>query len=377
MSTKRDYYEILGVAKNATDEEIKKSFRRLAMKYHPDRNPNDKVAESNFKEAKEAYDILSDARKRATYDQFGHAGVDQTFGGAGAGGFGFGDLGDIFGDIFGDFFGGGGRGGRTRAQRGADLGYDMVLTLDQAVHGLTQEIKVPTWASCETCEGSGAKKGSGPVKCAQCQGTGQTRIQHGFLAVQQTCSACHGSGQVIKDPCTTCRGQGRIQKTKTLSVKIPAGVDNGDRIRLSGEGEAGLNGAPAGDLYVQVHVKEHPIFHREGNHLHSEVPIDFVMATLGGEIEIPTLDGSVQLTIPPETQSGHQFRLRGKGIKALRSGVVGDLICQVLVETPIKLSDDQKDLLRQFDTALKADGKSHSPQGRTWFDTVKNFFKQK
>lgn len=376
MSTKRDYYEILGVAKNATETEIKKSFRRLAMKYHPDRNPNDKVAETKFKEAKEAYDILSDQRKRATYDQFGHAGVDQTFGGAGAaGGFGFGDLGDIFGDIFGDILGGGR--GRSRAEQGSDLIYDLVLTLEQTVHGVTQEIRVPTWVKCDTCHGSGAKKGSGPVTCTQCHGTGQVRMQHGFLAVQQTCSVCHGVGRVIKDPCTTCRGQGRMQQVKTLSVKIPAGADNGDRVRLSGEGEAGLHGAPPGDLYVQIRVREHAIFHREGNDLYSEVPIDFALATLGGEVEIPTLDGSVKLTIPAETQSGSQFRLRGKGVKALRGGATGDLICRVVIETPVKLSEEQKVLLHQFEQALKGDGKNHSPRSRTWFDSVRSFFKQK
>lgn len=376
MSTKRDYYEILGVAKNASDEEIKKSFRRLAMKHHPDRNPNDKVAEAKFKEAKEAYDILSNASKRAAYDQFGHAGVDQSFGGGAGGGFGFGDLGDIFGDIFGDILGGGGR-GRARAQQGSDLLYDLVLTLEQAVHGLTQEIQVPTWVTCDTCHGSGAKKGSGPVTCTQCRGTGQVRIQHGFLAVQQPCSACHGSGQVIKDPCPSCRGQGRIQQAKKLSVKIPAGVDNGDRIRLAGEGEAGLHGASSGDLYVQIRVKEHPLFHREGNDLYSEVPLDFTLAVLGGEIEIPTLAGSVKLSIPAETQSGNQFRLRGKGVKALRSGVTGDLICRVVVETPVKLSEEQKVLLRQFQESLKSDGKNHSPRSGSWFDAVKDFFKQK
>jgi molecular chaperone DnaJ len=375
MATKRDYYEILGVAKNADEAEIKKSFRRLAMKYHPDRNPNDKVSEAKFKEAKEAYDILSDPQKRATYDQFGHAGVDQSFGGGGAGGFGFGDLGDIFGDIFGDILGGGR--GRARAQQGNDLLYDLVLTLEQAVHGLTQEIQVPTWIKCDTCHGSGAKKGSGPVTCTHCRGTGQVRMQHGFLAVQQTCSACHGSGQVIKDPCATCRGQGRVQQAKKLSVKIPAGVDNGDRIRLSGEGEAGLHGAPPGDLYVQIRVKEHAIFHREGNDLYSEVPLSFTMAVLGGEIEIPTLEGSVKLTIPAETQSGSQFRLRGKGVKALRSGGTGDLICRVVVETPVKLSDEQKTLLRQFEESLKKDSKNHSPRSGNWFDSVKDFFKQK
>ncbi|MFK3617857.1 molecular chaperone DnaJ [Coxiella burnetii] len=373
---KRDYYEVLGVNRNATEAEVKKAFRRLAMKYHPDRNPGDKDAEVKFKEAREAYEVLCDSRKRASYDQFGHAGVEQTFGGAGAGGFGFGDLGDIFDDIFGDIFGGA-RGGQAREQRGADLAYELVLSLEEAVHGLSRTIKVPTWINCKTCNGSGAKKGSSPATCPRCNGSGQMRMQHGFLQVQQTCSVCRGRGQVIKDPCTDCHGQGRQQQTKTLSVKIPPGIDTGDRIRLAGEGEAGLFGAPPGDLYVQVRVKPHPLFHREGNDLHSEVPIDFTTAALGGEMEIPTLDGSVRLTIPPETQGRKQFRLRGKGVKALRSGAVGDLICHIVVETPVKLSPEQKDYLKQFAELLKKDEKNHSPRTRNWFDSVKDFFTSK
>lgn len=379
MATKSDYYETLGVSRNATEEEMKKAFRRLAMKHHPDRNPNDKVAEAKFKEVKEAYEVLSDARKRAAYDQFGHAGVDPSFGGgrgAGAGGFDFGDLGDIFGDIFGDVFSGGRR-QRSAAQQGADLGYDLTLTLEEAVHGVSRQIEIPTTVKCEVCEGNGAKKGTKPVTCSKCQGSGQVRMQHGFLMVQQTCSSCQGSGQIIKDPCTSCRGQGRVRQTKKLSVKIPAGVDTGDRIRLAGEGEAGSHGAPSGDLYVQVRVKEHSLFHRQGNDLYSEVPIDFVMAALGGEVEIPTLDGTVNLTIPAETQSGSQFRLRNKGVKALRSGKIGDLICQVVVETPVKLNADQKEVLRQFQESLKQDKKNHSPKSHHWFDTVKSFFKEK
>ncbi len=326
MTTKRDYYEVLGVQKNASEAEIKKAYRRMAMKYHPDRNPGDETAGPKFKEVQEAYSVLSDKRKRTTYDQFGHAGVDQTMGaGAGAAGFGFEDIGDVFGDIFGDIFGGA-RGGRRQRpqQRGADLGYEMTLTLEDAVHGVTREIKVPTWVNCKMCDGSGAKKGSGPTTCKTCNGSGQVRMQHGFIAIQQTCSSCHGRGQVIKDPCMTCHGHGRVQERKTLSVKVPAGVDTGDRIRLAGEGEAGMYGAAAGDLYVQIRVKPHPIFQRHGNDLHAEVPISFVIAASGGEVEVPTLDGHVKLTIPPETQTGRAFRLRGKGVRALRSGAVGD-----------------------------------------------------
>ena len=380
MADKRDYYETLGVSKNATEAELKKAFRRLAMKHHPDRNPGDTTAEAHFKEAKEAYDVLSDSRKRSAYDQFGHAGVEQQFGGgggAGAGGFGFADVSEVFGDIFGDIFGGGRSGGGQREQRGADLGYELFITLEEAVHGISKSIKVPRWAACQTCDGNGAKKGTKPVTCQTCQGSGQMRMQHGFLAVQQTCSTCRGTGQVIKDPCHSCRGQGRVQETKTLSVKIPAGVDTGDRVRLSGEGEAGLHGAPPGDLYVQVNVKKHAIFARDDNDLHSEVPIDFITAALGGEMEIPTLSGSVKLTIPAETQSGKQFRLRGKGVKALRSGTVGDLFCHVIVEIPVNLNSEQKAHLKVFSESLEADGKSHSPKAKTWFDSVKDFFKER
>lgn len=373
----RDYYEVLGVSKTASDEEIKKAYRRLAMKYHPDRNPNNKEAEERFKEAKTAYEILSDSKKRAAYDQFGHAGVNQGAGGSGAGGgfggFDFDNLGDIFGDIFG---GARSRGGRqqTQAQRGADLAYEFSVTLEEAVHGASKEIKIPTWVSCKTCHGSGAKTGTSKTTCSKCRGSGQIQMQHGFLAIAQPCAACAGTGQVIKDPCATCHGQGRVRETKTLSVKIPSGVDSGDRIRLSGEGEAGLHGAPSGDLYVQIHVKEHSIFHREGNDLHCSIPVSFVVATLGGEIEVPTLSGNVNLKIPQETQSGKQFRLRGRGVKSLRGGQVGDLLCHVIVETPIHLSEEQKQKLRDFDFSLKSDNKNHTPQASGWFDSVKRFF---
>ena len=377
MSDKRDYYEVLGVGKTASADEIKKSFRRLAMKYHPDRNPDDAEAESKFKEAKEAYEVLSDPQKRQMYDQMGHAGVDGAAGfGGGAGAAGF-DFGDIFGDVFGDIFGGGARGGsssRSRAQRGEDLGYEMELTLEEAVRGIVKEIEIPTWVNCKTCDGSGAKKGSSPVTCTTCNGTGQVQMRHGFLAIQQTCPDCHGAGKIIKDPCPDCNGQGRVKKRKKLSVNIPAGVDNGDRVRLSGEGEAGYNGGPAGDLYVQMRVKPHKIFTREGADLHSEVPISFATAALGGEIKVPTLSGQVSLKIPAETQSGKAFRLRGKGVKNVRGGREGDLICHIVVETPVKLNDKQKDLLREFDEKLSEDSKNHSPRSKGWFDAVKEFF---
>jgi molecular chaperone DnaJ len=374
---KRDYYEILGVAKNASDAEIKTSYRRLAMKYHPDRNPGDKSAEEKFKEAKEAYEVLSDNQKRAAYDRFGHAGVEAAAG-AGPGGFGgfqgFGGFSDIFGDIFGDVFSGGR--GRARPQRGADLGYDLAVDLEDAVHGTTISIRVPTWVKCDECDGTGAKKGSKPTTCTTCGGSGQIHIQQGFLTIQQTCPECHGQGQVIKNPCYKCHGQGRIRETKTLSIKIPPGVDNGDRIRLAGEGEAGVYGASPGDLYVQIRLNPHSIFTREGNDLHCEVPIDITMAALGGELNIPTLDGQVKLKIPPETQSGRMFRLRGKGVKSVRTGITGDLLCKVNIETPVNLNREQKELLEKLSQSLAEDGRRHSPKAKTWFDNVKKFFSQ-
>jgi molecular chaperone DnaJ len=373
MQTKRDYYEVLGVARNASADEVKKAYRRLAMKHHPDRNPGDKSSEDKFKEVQEAYSVLSDSKKRATYDQFGHRGFEGM--GQGGAGFGFQDLGDIFGDIFGDVFGGGGaRGGRERTRRGADLGYEMVLTLEEAVFGLTKEIRVPRWSGCDTCSGSGAKPGTSTKQCRQCNGAGQVQINHGFITLQQPCPQCRGEGKVIESPCVSCHGQGRVQERKTLSVKIPAGVDSGDRIRLSGEGEAGLYGGPPGDLYIEMRVKEHTLFQREANDLHTEIPIDFITATLGNEVEVPTLQGQVRLSIPAETQTGKLFRLRGKGVKGLRSATPGDLICRVVVETPINLSDEQKELLSKLDELLKKDKKNHSPRSSGWFESVKNFF---
>jgi len=376
--SKRDYYEVLGVNKNASEAELKKAYRRLAMKHHPDRNTGDEavVAEEKFKEAKEAYEILSDAQKRAAYDQFGHAGVDQSMGGGpGAGGFGGGNgnFSDIFGDVFGDIFSGG-RGGGQRVHRGADLRYNLQISLEDAVAGTTVKIRVPTMVKCKGCNGSGAKKGTHPKSCTTCGGHGQVRMSQGFFSVQQTCPNCRGKGSVIEDPCNVCHGQGRVQEHKTLSVKVPAGVDNGDRIRLAGEGEAGESGGPAGDLYVQVVVKDHTIFTREENHLFCEVPISFGTAALGGELEVPTLTGKVKLKIPAGTQTGKMFRMRGKGVKPVRGGPVGDLICRVLVETPVNLTDQQEELIRQLDETMQAGGVKHSPQSTSWMDGVKNFF---
>ncbi|USH03020.1 molecular chaperone DnaJ [Grimontia kaedaensis] len=371
----RDFYEVLGVSRDASERDIKKAYKRLAMKYHPDKNPGDETAAEKFKEVKLAYEILTDDQKRAAYDQYGHAAFEQG-GMGGGGGFGGGaDFSDIFGDVFGDIFGGGRRGGQARAQRGADLRYNMELSLEEAVRGVTKEIDVPTYVSCDPCGGSGAKPGSSPQTCGTCHGQGQVQMRQGFFAVQQTCPTCHGRGKIIKDPCDSCHGQGRVQKTKTLSVKIPAGVDTGDRIRLTGEGEAGEFGAPAGDLYVQVHVRDHHIFTRDGNNLYCEVPVSFTMAALGGEVEVPTLDGRVSLKVPTETQTGRMFRMRGKGVQSVRGGGLGDLICKLVVETPVNLSSKQKELLREFEESLGGSAaKKHKPKSEGFFDGVKKFF---
>ena len=371
MAEKRDYYEVLGVSKNASDADIKKAFRRLAMKHHPDRNPDDKEAEEKFKEAKEANDILSDQQKRAAYDQFGHAGVSTSAGGPDAQGVS--GFGDIFDSVFGDIFGAQGRGGQ-RAQSGANLRYDLELDLEKAIAGSTIKIRVPRLASCNECSGSGARRGSSPVQCPTCNGAGQVRMQQGFFSVQQTCPKCRGQGKIISDPCRSCQGQGRVRDSKTISVKIPPGVDTGDRIRLSGEGEAGEYGAPPGDLYVNVIVKDHELFTREGADLFCEVPISFAAAALGREVEIPTLDGKVKLRIPPETQSGRLFRLRGKGVRSVRSTARGDLLCRVVLETPVNLSKKQKDLLEQFEDSMEEDDRHFLPQAGKWFDSVKKFF---
>lgn len=375
--SKRDYYKVLDVPKNASEADIKKSYRRLAMKFHPDRNPGDKEAEESFKEAKEAYEVLTDAQKRAIYDQHGHAGIDAARqGGGGAGGFDSQDFGDIFGEVFGDIFGGGGarRGGRSQVFRGADLRYDLELDLPQAVFGHSFELDLPKLMECETCHGTGAAKGHTPVTCDTCGGNGQVRISQGFFQLQQPCPRCRGTGKIVKNPCDTCLGQGRIRKQRKLSVKVPAGVGTGDRIRLAGEGEAGRNGGPPGDLYVEISVKEHPIFERDGEHLSCEVPISFATAVLGGSVAVPTLEGDVTLKIPTETQSGRVFRLREKGVKPVRGGPRGDLFCRVVVETPVKLTTEQRELLRRFDESLKGDGRSHTPREEGFFEGVRRFF---
>ena len=369
---KEDYYQLLGVSRNASDDDIKKSFRRLAMKYHPDRNRDNPEAEEQFKKVKEAHDVLSDPKKRSAYDQFGHAGVDPSMGGGA--GFGGANFSDIFGDVFGDIFGGGGSRGRGGPQRGSDLRYNLEIPLEEAVAGTEVKIQIPTLVNCKSCDGTGANKGSSPITCPTCHGHGAVRMQQGFFSVQQTCPTCRGSGKQIKDPCRACHGQGRTQDTKTLSVKIPPGVDTGDRIRLSGEGEMGETGGPAGDLYVQVHVKDHPIFTRDGANLYCEVPISFPKACLGGEVEVPTLSGKVALKIPAETQTGRLFRLSGKGVKPVRGGAVGDLMCRVRIETPVHLNKEQIDLIKQFDESLSGGGSKHSPQAHGWLDGVKQFF---
>ncbi|MGB5492475.1 MAG: molecular chaperone DnaJ [Woeseiaceae bacterium] len=371
---KRDYYEVLGLSKSATADEIKKAYRRLAMKHHPDRNKDDDGSEARFKEAKEAYEVLKDDEKRAAYDRFGHDGVRGAAGGAG--GFGAEGFGDIFGDVFGDIFGGGRRGAGPQVFRGADLGYELRLDLEKAVAGDNVTIDVPTQVSCETCNGSGAKKGSEPVQCSTCGGVGQVRMQQGFFSIQQTCPACKGAGTTISDPCQDCHGRGRIRKTRTLAVKVPAGVDDGDRIRLSGEGEAGRNGGPPGDLYVEIRVNPHKIFERDGSNLSCEVPVSIAAATLGGEVELPTLDGNVALKIPSGTQSGKVFRLRGKGVRTVRDARVGDLFAQVAVETPVNLTAEQRELLEKFDDSLQSGGEKHSPRAGGWLDTVKRFFER-
>lgn len=371
---KRDYYEVLGVERDASEQAIKKAYRRLAMKFHPDRNPDDADAEEKFKEASEAADVLLDSEKRQAYDQFGHSAVDGSAGGAGFGGFGGagGSFSSIFEDVFGDIFGGAGGGRRGGPTRGADLRYVLTLDLEEAVRGCNPKIKVPTLVECMECLGSGAAKGTSPVECPQCGGLGQITARQGIFSIQQTCPRCGGAGKIITDPCQACNGQGRVQEQKTLSVKVPPGVDTGDRIRLAGQGEAGSMGGPSGDLYVQIEVRPHDIFERHGEHLYCDVPVSFVDAALGGELEVPTLDGRVNLKIPAETQTGKQFRLRGKGVNVtqVRGGGTGDLYCRVILETPVNLTGKQKDLLKEFASHTN---EKQRPQQTGWFDRVKNF----
>src|SRR5262245_8894259 len=369
---KRDYYEVLGLKRDASEDDLKKAYRKLAMKHHPDRNPDNPKAEERFKEAKEAYEILSDGQKRTAYDQFGHAGVDPSAAaGAGAG---FGNFADAFGDIFSDIFGGGR--GRSSVFRGADLRYNLEISLEDAARGTETRIRIPTMEECETCHGSGAKPGTSPTTCPSCHGQGQVRVQQGFFSIQQTCPRCHGSGKIVASPCATCSGAGRLKQHKTLSVKIPAGVDEGDRIRLTGEGEAGVNGGPPGDLYVVIHLRPHAVFQRDHNDLHCEMPISITTAALGGEIEIPTLDGYAKIKVPPETQTGKVFRLRSKGIKGVRAAAHGDLLCHVVVETPVNLTARQRELLIELESINQKDGGRHNPKAKSWMEKVKEFFAQ-
>jgi molecular chaperone DnaJ len=372
MAKKRDYYEILGVNRDASEEDIKKSYRKMAMKHHPDRNPDSKDSEDKFKEAKEAYEVLSNAEKRRAYDAYGHAGVNPQMGGMGGDGAGMGGFADAFGDIFGDIFGG----GRTRSNvyRGADLRFNLEISLEQAARGTETKIRIPTMDECDACHGSGAKPGTQAKTCHTCGGSGAVRMSQGFFSIQQACPTCHGTGKVIPEPCVTCHGAGRVKRHKTLSVKIPSGVDEGDRIRLTGEGEAGVNGGPPGDLYVVIHQKEHTVFQRDGDNLHCEMPISFTLAALGGEVEIPTLEGQAKVKVPAETQSGQVLRLRGKGIKGVHSSYPGDLLCEVVVETPVRLTDRQKDLLRELDEINRKDGDRHNPRAKSFMDKVRDFF---
>jgi len=368
---KRDYYDVLSVTRDASKDDIKKSYRRLAMKFHPDRNKNDAGAEKKFKEAKEAYEALSDSSKRETYDRFGHEGLNRNNGSSsGAEGFG-----DIFGDVFGDIFGGGrSDGGRSQVFRGADLLHKLSLNLEEAISGDSITIDIPTQVSCKVCSGSGARKGSKPSNCNTCDGVGQVRMQQGFFSIQQTCPKCQGNGTVITDPCSDCYGKGRKSKIKTLSVKVPPGVDTGDRIRLSGEGEAGKNSGPAGDLYVEINVNSHKIFERDGPNIACEVPISILTASLGGEVALPTLNGSVSLKIPTGTQSGKVFRLRGKGVSTAREKRIGDLYATISVETPVNLTKKQEKLLKELYLSIGEGGDKHSPRAGGWLSSVKNFF---
>ena len=371
---KRDYYEVLAVNRNASETEIKKAYRRLALQCHPDKNPGDKEAEERFKELSEAYAVLSDPQKRATYDQFGHAGLNGG-GGFSSGGFGFGGtpFEDIFSDIFGDIFGAGGAAGarRGRGRRGDDLRYNLTISFEEAAFGLETKIQVPRHHPCEACGGSGAKKGTGAKTCPTCRGAGQVRYQQGFFSLTRPCPDCGGEGKVIENPCPECRGSGRVRGKKTISLKIPAGVETGSRLKLSSEGETGLQGAPPGDLYVVISVREHPIFQREGQDVICETPISFPQAALGCELEVPTLDGKVKLKVPAGTQSGKVLKLAGKGIPVLQGYGRGDQLVVIRVETPTRLTSRQKELLEEF---VREGGEEVHPMGKTFLDKVKELF---
>lgn len=366
---KRCYYEVLGVARNADDDELKKAFRRLAMKNHPDRCPGDPKAAGRFTEAKEAYEILGDPQRRALYDQYGHAAFENGTGRRG--GAQFGDVGDIFGDIFSDIFGGGGR----RAARGSDLRYVLELDLEEAVAGIDKQIHVPTLVNCHHCNGTGSADGK-LATCLTCRGHGRVRMQNGIFSIQQACPHCGGAGRVVVTPCTHCHGDGRLENERSLDVKVPAGVDDGDRIRLTGQGEAGPAGSTPGDLYVEVHVRPHSIFKREGDNLHCEVPIRFAQAALGAVVEVPILGGATSITIPPETQTGQEFRLRGQGVKSVRSRQPGDLFCTVVVETPVRLDKRQREFLQQFEATFAdaEEARKHSPRSSGFVEGVKQFW---
>ena len=372
---KRDFYEVLGVPKNASDDEIKKAYRKLAMKWHPDRNQGDASAESKFKEVKEAYEMLSDAEKRGAYDQYGHAGVDPNMRGGAGGPGGFGDaFGDIFGDIFGGGRRGGGGGGGRQVFRCNDLSYAMDITLEEAAAGKESQIRIPSWDSCTPCDGTGAKPGTQAKTCTTCHGAGQVQMRQGFFSVQQTCPHCHGKGKIIADPCNTCHGQGQTKTNKTLEIKIPAGIDDGMRIRSTGNGEPGQNGGPPGDLFIEIRLRKHDIFERDGDDLHCQVPVNMTSAALGGEIDLPTLAGKATIEIPEGTQNGKTFRLRGKGIKGVRSSIAGDLYCHIVTETPVKLTEHQRKLLKELDESFKKNRDKHSPNGGGWFEKAKAFF---
>jgi molecular chaperone DnaJ len=375
---KRDYYDILGVPRNASEADIKKAYRKLAMKHHPDRNQGSTgpASEEKFKEANEAYEMLTDPQKRAAYDQYGHAGVDPNMGRAGAEGFG--GFAEAFGDIFGDIFGGAAgarRAGGQLVYRGNDLSYAMEITLEEAARGKDTQIRIPSWEACEPCHGSGAKPGTSPKVCSTCSGSGTVHMRQGFFSIQQTCPHCHGSGKIIAEPCITCSGAGKIKKQKTLEVKIPAGINEGMRIRSAGNGEPGTNGGPSGDLYIEIRVKAHDIFERDGDDLHCTVPVGLTTVALGGTIEVPTLGGHAEIDLPEGTQHGKTFRLRGKGIRGIRSSYPGDLYGHVAVETPVKITEHQRKLLKELDESFRSAGDRHSPNEKSWADRVKDLFK--